>query len=117
MNGPTGIQLAGEALLDGAGRADAASLARRAANPGDKATAERTAKAFEAVLTEMAFAEMRKSVQRSGLFDDPTSEQMDDLVWSLLGRQTGEQGGLGLWKDVYRQIAGPEAAGTVDQEA
>ena len=97
---PIGTALAGSS----ASAEKAAELLRLASSGPDAARAEKAAKGFEAVLTEQMLQEAHKTVEKSGLFDDPAGEQMDDMFWSMLARQVGEKGSLGLWKDIYRDI-------------
>ena len=77
------------------------------------------AKQFEAVLLAKVLEGMKNTIPKSGLLDSPTSNQMNDLFWFYLSKELGEQGGMGLWKDIYRQLAqssGPEAeTPTVEQ--
>ena len=99
--------------------AGAAKAAEAKAGAGDKARAVQAAKDFESVLLHQLLSEMRKSVPDSGLLSDGTSDQMESMFWMFLSRHMADQGGLGLWKEIYRQAVGPEestqTASTVEQ--
>lgn len=99
-----------------------ARLARtgRAPRPQDAPALAEAAKGFESVLLTKLLEEMRRTVGESGLLDDETSRQMEGMFWHYLGEDLGRAGGLGLWKDLYRQFgrppsAAPESTSAVEQ--
>lgn len=76
---------------------------------GDQAAVVRAAKDFESVLVQKLMEEMKNTIPESGLTEDGASKQMQDLFWLYLGQNVGQQGGLGLWKQMVRQLRTPEA--------
>jgi len=62
------------------------------------------ARDFESVLLNRLLAEMKKTIPESGLFETSTSGQMRDLFWMFLSRELSDKGGIGLWKEIYRQL-------------
>jgi Rod binding domain-containing protein len=73
---------------------------------------EKVAHDFESVLLQKVFDEMRKTVPESGLIDSPENEQIQGLFWTYLAQEVADKGGIGLWKELARQIqgkAGPAA--------
>jgi Rod binding domain-containing protein len=78
----------------------------------DKAAVEKAAKDFEAILVQKLVEEMKNTVPDSPLAEDGASKQMQDLFWLYLGQQVGQQGGLGLWKQMVRQLHAPASTQT-----
>jgi len=75
--------------------------------PGNDATSRQIAQAakdFESILLNKLLAEMKKSVPESGLFETSTSGQMRDIFWMFLARDLADKGGIGLWKEIHRQM-------------
>jgi Rod binding domain-containing protein len=67
------------------------------------------AKDFESVLLEQMMQSMRETVGEGGLLDeDEGSSQIQDMFWGFLSQDVANKGGMGLWKDIYRQIVGGE---------
>jgi Rod binding domain-containing protein len=99
-----------------------ADMAVRAALRNDRASGpslEKTAKDFEAVLLGRMLEEMKKTVGSGGLTEDAASEQVLDVAWSGLAQDLADKGGLGLWKDIVRQMdrAGGAAADATSPSA
>ncbi len=94
-----------------AARKIAGQMMGRGATAGEL---ERAAKDFEAVLMGRLFEEMRKTIPESGLFESPMSKQIDDMFWFYLSQDLGAKGGIGVWKEIYRQIS--ETVGHVPGE-
>jgi len=70
---------------------------------------EKAAKGFESILLDKLLQEMRNTIPDNGLFDNPVSKQLEGVFWSQLAQDIAEKGGLGLWKQIYRQVC-PAAA-------
>ena len=62
------------------------------------------AKNFEGLLLQQLLSSMRKTVPDSGLLSDGQSQQMQDIFWMYLGRDIGQQGSLGIWKQLESQL-------------
>jgi len=76
--------------------------------------AERAAKDFESVLLYRLLEEMKRTIPSSGLLENGISEQVRDLFWYYLAQDLADKGGLGMWKELYRQMnpaSGPGGAG------
>ena len=67
--------------------------------------AVRVAKDFESVLLNKLMEAMQATVPESGLLEDGTSKQVQAIFWNYLSRDVADKGGMGLWKDIYRQLS------------
>jgi len=67
--------------------------------------AVKVAKDFEAVLLNKLMEAMQATVPESGLLEDGTSKQVQSIFWSYLSQNVADKGGMGLWKDLYRQLS------------
>lgn len=108
------LPLHGLVAAEGLG-APGEALLRRLTQPGAPRDAKallRVAKDFESVLVHRLLDEMSSTISESGLLGDGTSKQVQSLFWSFLAREVSERGGVGLWKDLYKQwsgVSGPQA--------
>lgn len=98
----------------------AAALQSGAAKPassqaGKTAQAVKAAKDFESVLLNKVMEEMQNTVDHSGLLDGAGTEQTQSMFWMFLSQDLAAKGGVGLWKDVYRQMTGAEPPATLEQ--
>ena len=66
------------------------------------------AKDFESVLLNKLLDQMSKSVGNWGFDKDGTSQQIQGIFWLYLARDIANKGGMGLWKDIYNSLAGPD---------
>lgn len=71
----------------------------------DRAAARQAAHDFEAVLLRRVLAVMKESIPDSGLLSNGISRQVQDIFWMYLADEMAEKGGVGLWKEVYAQMA------------
>jgi len=76
----------------------------RKADTRDARQAVKVAKDFESIFLQKILQEMKKTIPESGLTSDGVSGQVKDIFWFYLAEAIGKQGGLGLWKQVYRQM-------------
>src|ERR1035437_7371621 len=65
---------------------------------------EKVAKDFESVFLEKITDEMQKTVPHSGLLNSSAMEQTQGLFWMQLSQELAKQGGLGLWKQLVKQM-------------
>ena len=65
---------------------------------------EQIAKDFESVLVNKLLDEMRKTVGNWGFDKDGACEQVQGIFWLYLARDIANNGGFGLWKDIYKSI-------------
>ncbi len=96
-------QLAGAAKVPAARAGVAPTVAQQA---------EEAAKGFESVLMGKLMEEMQKTIPKSGLFEDSTDDQVQDLFWMQLSQDLSQKGGIGLWKQLYSQFTAEGAAGS-----
>jgi Rod binding domain-containing protein len=69
-----------------------------------------TAKDFESLLIGKLVDSMKDTVGDSGLLEDEGAEQTQALFWMNLSTAISDQGGVGLWKDIYKSIYGKAPA-------
>jgi Rod binding domain-containing protein len=60
------------------------------------------AKDFESVLINKLLDEMKNSIGEWGFDKDGVSKQVQGIFWLYLARDIADNGGFGLWKDIYR---------------
>lgn len=65
------------------------------------------AKDFESVLLGKLLDEMEKSIGDWGLEESAASNQTQGIFWLYLSRHLANNGGLGLWKDIYQTAINP----------
>jgi Rod binding domain-containing protein len=65
-----------------------------------------SAKDFESLLIGKLVDSMKETVGNSGLLEEEGSEQMQAIFWMHLSSALSDQGGVGLWKDIYKNIYG-----------
>jgi len=63
------------------------------------------AKDFESVLLTKLLDVMKDTIGDWGFDKDGASEQIQGLFWLYLARDIANQGGFGLWKDIYRSLS------------
>jgi Rod binding domain-containing protein len=74
---------------------------------------EQVAKDFESVLLSKLLDEMKNSIVDWGLEKDAASKQTEGIFWLYLGRDLANNGGLGLWKDIYQFLSNAEQGNTI----
>ncbi len=85
-------------------------------NLENKATAtdeqkKQFAKDFESVFLDKLFNEMKKTIVDWSSEKDGTAKQIEGIFWMYLARGVAEEGGLGLWKDIYKSLTENEQGG------
>jgi Rod binding domain-containing protein len=76
---------------------------------------KQAAKDFESVLLDKLLNEMKNSIVDWGLEKDATSKQTEGIFWLYLARDIANNGGLGLWKDIYQFLSHAEQTNTKQQ--
>ncbi len=76
---------------------------------------KQVAKDFESVLLNKLLDEMKNSIVDWGLEKDAASKQTQGIFWLYLSRDIANNGGLGLWKDIYQFLSNAEQTSTVQQ--
>ena len=76
---------------------------------------EQFAKDFESIFIHKLLEEMKNTIGEWGFEKDGAFEQVQGIFWMYLARDVAEQGGFGLWKDIYKSLTGLEAAETATE--
>jgi Rod binding domain-containing protein len=76
---------------------------------------KQAAKDFESVLLTKLLDEMKKSIVDWGSEKDGASEQIHGIFWLYLARDIANNGGLGLWKDIYQSLTNAEHTNTAQK--
>ncbi|MCY2931660.1 MAG: rod-binding protein [Planctomycetota bacterium] len=92
-----------------------------AAKPGPRkggvADPVQVAKDFESLLLTKVIEEMAKTVEDSGLDEDGAAQQVHDMFYYNLSQDLAAKGGLGLWKQIARQLGAPASVSQPEQES
>lgn len=84
-------------------------------SPQDNSISEekkkQAAKDFESVLLTKLLDEMKNSIVDWDSEKDGASEQIHGIFWLYLARDIANNGGLGLWKDIYKFLTGNQDIG------
>jgi flagellar protein FlgJ len=80
----------------------AAGAGTSAAQPGDDV--QKVAKDFESVLLDQVLQQMKATIPDGGLFEDSSDQQIQGMFYSFLAQDVGQKGGIGLWKQLARQL-------------
>ena len=81
-------------------------------NDSTRRKKEKIAKDFVSIFITHMLGEMKKGIGQWGFEQDGTSQQIQDLFWMFMGQEAGRQGGIGLWKDIYRSMLQTEETST-----
>ena len=76
---------------------------------------KQVAKDFESVLLSKLLDEMKNSIVDWASDKDAASKQIHGIFWLYLARDVANNGGLGLWKDIYKFLSDSEQASTVQK--
>ena len=60
------------------------------------------AKDFESIFINKLLDEMKKTIGDWGSEKDGASKQIQGIFWLYLARDIADNGGFGMWKDIYR---------------
>ena len=66
------------------------------------------AKDFESILINNLLDTMKNPIGNWGFEKDGASGQIDGLFYLNLAKEISDQGGLGLWKEIYKTMPGNE---------
>jgi len=69
-----------------------------------QAQKEQFAKDFESVFLEKLLDEMKNTIGSWGFEQDAAAKQIQGLFWMHLARDVSQNGGLGMWKDIYASL-------------
>ncbi len=73
------------------------------------------AKDFESIFINRLLEEMNNTIGKWGFEKDGAAEQVQGIFWMYLAQDIAEQGGFGLWQDIYKSLAGPELTNTATE--
>jgi len=62
------------------------------------------AKDFESIVIDKLLNEMKNTVGDWGFEKDGISEQIHGIFWLYLARDIANNGGFGMWKDIYKSL-------------
>ncbi len=65
---------------------------------------EQIAKDFESLLVNKLLDEMKNTIGDWGLEKDGVSSQLQGIFWMYLARDIADNGGLGMWKEIYKSL-------------
>jgi len=69
------------------------------------------AKDFESILLSKIFDQIQKAMGNWGFEESGVSKQINGIYWMYLAQAMGNEGGLGIWKDIYTSIQKLEQQG------
>ena len=70
------------------------------------------AKDFESVLINKMLDQMKNTIGDWGFEKDGPSNQVQGIFWLYLARDIGNNGGIGLWKDIHQFLTNAEKTNT-----
>jgi Rod binding domain-containing protein len=73
---------------------------------------EQIAKDFESVLLQKLFDEVKNTIGDWGFEKDAVSEQVQGMFWLYLARHIADNGGFGMWKDIYQFLTTSDQTNT-----
>jgi Rod binding domain-containing protein len=97
-------------------RNDFGKLTAKASETEDH-TIRQVAKDFESVLMMKIVQAMSETIHDSGLLNDSSSTQIKNMFWSFLAEHVGDQGGTGMWREIYEQIKQMTSSGQTPDES
>lgn len=62
------------------------------------------AKDFESLLINKLLDEMKNSIGDWGFERDGASKQIQGIFWMYLSQDISDNGGIGLWKEIYKTM-------------
>ncbi len=62
------------------------------------------AKKFESIFIEKLMNEMKKTIGDWGMDKTEGEKQINGIFWLYLARNVSQNGGIGMWKDIYNQM-------------
>ena len=92
----------------------AESVNRSSVDSVDDARKKKVAKDFESILIHQMLNVMKSSIPESEDID-PSSKQIKSMYWSYMADALSEQGGFGLWEQIYQDMS--DSSGVSDMGA
>jgi Rod binding domain-containing protein len=72
---------------------------------------EEVARDFEGVLIRQIIDKMKDTIPEDEEEGDASTAQIKGIFWSFLGDEIAENGGFGLWKDIYESMSSADDVG------
>lgn len=85
---------------------DIESLGKTRLDQAEDQKKKQLAKDFESLLINTLLNEMKNTIGSWGFEKDGSLKQVQDIFWMYLARDISNNGGFGLWKDVYNSLPG-----------
>jgi Rod binding domain-containing protein len=76
-----------------------------------------SAKDFESVFVNKLLDEMKNTIGEWGEEKDGAAQQVDGIFSLYLARDIADQGGFGMWKDIYKVINNSEQKNTTSESS
>jgi Rod binding domain-containing protein len=73
------------------------------------------ARDFESVLLTRLMDQMKDTIGDWGFEKDGSSSQIQGIFWLYLSQDVANNGGMGLWKDIYQFMAGSHQANAAEK--
>jgi Rod binding domain-containing protein len=73
---------------------------------------KQVAKDFESVLLNKLLDEMKNTIGGWGFDEDGPCQQIQGIFWLYLAHDMANNGGFGLWKDIYQFLTGTDRTNT-----
>ena len=80
-----------------------------------EAKKKQSAKDFESVFINKLLDGMKNTIGDWGFEKDGASKQVDGIFWLYLARDLANNGGFGMWKDIYKSLTNSEHKNTVPE--
>jgi Rod binding domain-containing protein len=80
-----------------------------------EAEKKRFAKDFESVFINKLLDEMKNTIGDWGFEKDGVSKQVEGIFWLYLARDIADNGGFGMWKNIYRFLSDSQYKNTVTE--
>lgn len=81
---------------------------QKSQSPKDEAGKKDFAKQFEAIFINKLLDQMTKSINEINPDKDPSSKQVNSIFNMFLSRHVSQNGGMGMWKDIYHSLSNVE---------
>jgi Rod binding domain-containing protein len=76
---------------------------------------KQSAKDFESVLLNKLMEQMKNTIGDWGFERDGASEQVQGLFWLYLSQDVANNGGIGLWKEIYQFLTSGDQTNAVQK--
>jgi Rod binding domain-containing protein len=82
----------------------------------DEEKKKQIAKDFESILLTKLLNEMKSTIGDWSFEKDGATEQIHSIFWTYLGQELSNNGGMGLWKDIYKSFSDMAQKSQVSEE-